>query len=106
MTDLTPNDTVRQCTDRGFVNTLPIPSGVVCYNRTTTGSEAVYICDNGFHQNGAAAKVCQSSGVWNGSASQCLPDQDGQDGITRVYHCELGVNVTRHMHSSAQNKQV
>ena len=58
MTDLTPTDAVRQCTDRGFVNTLPIPSGVVCYSQTTTGSEAVYICDDGFHQNGAATRVC------------------------------------------------
>ena len=40
--DLTPTDAVRQCADEGFVNTLPIPSGVVCYNRTTAGSEAVY----------------------------------------------------------------
>ena len=105
MTDLTPTDAVRQCPDRGFANTLPIPSGVVCYNRTTTGSEVVYICDDGFHQDGAATRVCQSGGLWNGSTPQCLPDQDGQDGITHVYHCELGVNVTRHMHTSTQNKQ-
>ena len=79
MTDPTPTDAVRQCT--AFVNTLPIPSGVVCYNRTTAGSEAVYICDEGFHQDGAATRVCQSGGVWNGSIPQCLPDQDEQDGI-------------------------
>ena len=53
LTDLTSTDAVSQCADRGFANTLPIPSGVVCYNRTTTGSEAVYICDEGFHQDGA-----------------------------------------------------
>ena len=80
LTDLTPTDAVRQCTDRGFVNTLPIPSGMVCYSRTTAGSEAVYICDDGFHQNGAATRMCQSGGIWNGSAPQCLPDQDRQDG--------------------------
>ena len=80
MTDLTPNDAVRQCADRGLVNTLSIPSGVVCYNRTTAGSEAVYICDEGFHQDGAATRVCQSDGVWNGSVPQCLPAQRGQDG--------------------------
>ena len=77
MTDLTPTDTVRQCADRGFVNTIPIPSGVVCYSQTTAGSEAVYICDDGFHQNGAVTRVCQSGGVWTGSAPQCLPDGQG-----------------------------
>ena len=75
LTGLTPTDAVRQCADGGFANTLPIPSGMVCYNRTTTGSEAVYICDEGFHQDGTATRVCQSDGVWNGSIPQCLPDQ-------------------------------
>ena len=81
MNDLTPNDAVRQCAERGFANTLPIPSGIVCYNRTTTGSEAVYICDDGFHQDGAATRVCQGGGVWNGSVPQCLPDKGGHKGI-------------------------
>ena len=75
LTDLTPNNAVRQSVDREFVNTLPIPSGVVCYNRTTPGSEAVYICEDGFHQDGAATRVCQSGGAWNGSIPQRLPDQ-------------------------------
>ena len=91
MTDLTPTDAVRQCADRGFPNTLPTPSGVACYDRTTTGSEAVYICDNGFHQDGAATRVCQSGGVWNGSIPQCLPDSHGQDGIIFVSLHKLGV---------------
>ena len=81
VTDLTSNDAVRQCADRGFANTLSIPSGVVCYSRATGGSEAVHICDNGFHQDGAATRVCQSNGVWNSSIPQCLPDTGGQDGI-------------------------
>ena len=70
-TDLTPTD--RWCADRGFGNTLPIPSGVVCYNRTTAGSEALYICEDGFHQDDAVTRVCQSNGVWNGSIPQCSP---------------------------------
>ena len=75
LTDLTPSNAVRQCADRGLLNTLPTLSQIVCYNRTTAGSEAVYICDDGFHQNGAATRVLQSDGVWNGSIPQCLPDQ-------------------------------
>ena len=81
MNDLTPTDAVRQCADRGFANTLPIPSGVVCYSRITAGSEAVYICDDGFHQDGAATRVCQSDGAWNSSTPRCLTVPGGQDGI-------------------------
>ena len=80
LSDLTPIDAVRQCVDRGFVNTLPTLSGVVCYNKTAAASEAVYICDEGFHQDGAATRVCQSGGVWNGSIPQCLPDQGDTGG--------------------------
>ena len=89
LSDLTPTDAARKCADRGFVNTVSISSGVVCYNRTTTGSEAVYICDDGFHQDGAATRVCQSGGVWNGSIPQCLPDQDGQVSSVPV-NCHQG----------------
>ena len=83
MIDLTPTDAVTQCADRGFANTLPIPSGVVCYSRTDAGSEAIYVCDDGFHQDGAATRVCQSDGVWNGSLPQCLPNLERQ-GTTSV----------------------
>ena len=81
LNDLTPTDAVRQCADRGFANIVPIHGGVVCNTGTTLGSQAVYICDNGFHQDGAATRVCQSGGVWNGSIPLCLPDQGRQDGI-------------------------
>ena len=71
LTDLTPH-VVGLCADRGFANSLPISNGVVCFSRTTAGSEVVYICDDGFHQDGEATRVCQSDGVWNGSAPQCI----------------------------------
>ena len=88
-----------KCAERGFTNTLPIPSGMVCYNRTTAGSEAVYICDDGFHQGGAATRVCPSGGVWNGSIPQCLPDQGRQDGkylVSVHYHPEVINCIYRH----------
>ena len=71
-TDLTPTDAVKQCAN--------IPNGLVCYSRNSAGSEAVYSCDDGFHKNGATARVCQSDGVWNGSIPQCFqdPEQDGK----------------------------
>ena len=83
LADLTSTDAVRHCADRGFARTMPISRGVVCYSRTTAGSEAVYICDNGFHQDGAETRVCQSEGVWNGSILQCLPNLETQ-GTTSV----------------------
>ena len=82
LTDLTSTDAVRQCAENAFASTLPIPNGAVCYSRTTAGSKALYICNDGFHQDGAATRVCQSEGVWNGSIPQCLPDMEGEDGIT------------------------
>ena len=82
LTDLIPTDAVRQCAESGFANTMRAHSGVVCYNRTTAGSEAVYICYDGFHQDDAARRVCQSDGVWNGSIPQCFTDPGTQDGIT------------------------
>ena len=77
LADLISTDAVRQCAGRGFVNTLHFPSGLVCYNRTTTGSEVVYMCDDGFQQDGPATRVCQSDGVWNGSIPHCSRGQDG-----------------------------
>jgi len=72
LTDLTPTDAVRLCADRGFANTLP--NGVLYFSRTAARSEAVYICDDGFHQDGVATRVCPSDGVWNGSIPQCISD--------------------------------
>ena len=74
LTDLISADMVGVCADRGFANTLPISNGVVCFSRTATSSEAVYICDDGFHQDGVATRVCQSDGIWNGSIPQCISD--------------------------------
>ena len=79
LTDLTPTDASKQCAIREFVNFLPIPNGVVCYNRTTT-LEAVYICHDGFYQNGTATRVCQNDGRWSGSIPECLQDPD-KEGI-------------------------
>ena len=84
LSDLAPTDAVRQCTDRGFANTMTIASGVVCYNRTTAKSQAVYICDIGFHEEHAVTRVCQRDGVWNGSIPQCFTDPGRQDGIASV----------------------
>ena len=89
MLDLIPNNAVRLCADRGFVNTLLVPRGVVCYNRTTAESEAVYICDEGFCQDGAATRVCQSDGVWNSSIPQWSTDTGGEYGTTSSRLCTL-----------------
>ena len=84
LTDLTPTDAVGLCADRGFANTLPISNGVVCFSRTAARSEAVYICDDGFHQDGVATRVCQSDGVWNGSIPQCI--SDGRSTLLNHHH--------------------
>ena len=87
LTDLTTTDAVTQCADRGFANTLPIPNGMVCYSTTEAGSEAIYVCSDGFHQDSAATRVCQSDGVWNGSLPQCLPNLERQGTTVSVHYC-------------------
>jgi len=89
MLDLIPTNAVGQCADRGFANTLLTPRGVVCYNRTTEGSEAVYICDEGFCQDGAVTRVCQSDGVWDGSIPQWSKDTGGEYGTTSSRLCTV-----------------
>ena len=64
-----------RCTDKGFVSSSSISGGVVCYNGTTAGSRAVYICNVGFVLMGNKARVCQRDGSWNGSIPQCIPEE-------------------------------
>ena len=93
LADLTSTDTIRHCADRGFAKTMPMHTQcVVCYSRTNAGSEAVYVCDEGFQQNGAATRVCQSDGVCNGSILQCMPNLENQ-GTTSVsvHYCSRKV---------------
>ena len=59
------------------MNSSSISGGVVCYNGTTAGSRAVYICIDGFFLVGVEARVCQSDGNWNGSVPQCVPEESG-----------------------------
>ena len=64
-----------QCTDSTIVSSSSISGGVVCYNGTTEGSRAVYICNDGFvlMVDNEDTRVCQSDGMWNGSIPQCIP---------------------------------
>ena len=68
-----------RCTDREFVNGSSICDGVVCYNETTEGSRAVYICNDGFvlREGDKATRVCHNNGIWNGSTPQCIPEEGG-----------------------------
>ena len=77
VTDLTDLDIPSQdevvdprCTDRGFMSNLSITDGVACYDRTTAGSRAVYICNNDTEID-EFTRVCQTDGNWNGSIPTC-----------------------------------
>ena len=61
------------------MNSSSISNGVVCYNETTEGSRAVYICDDGYNlmEGNEATRVCQSDGNWNGSIPKCIPGTQG-----------------------------
>jgi len=84
----TPNP--KRCTDRELVNSSSITDGVVCYNGTTTGSRAVYICNDGFvlKEGNEAIRICQSDGSWNGSIPQCFPEELGI--LTKIIHPRMG----------------
>ena len=66
----TQNETDLRCAERGFENSSSIFDGVVCYNGTTVGSRAVYICsvDN---QTVEATRICGADGIWNGTIPSC-----------------------------------
>ena len=55
------------------MNSSVILDGVVCYNGTTVGSRAVYICNDGFMLVGNEARVCQDEVSWSGNMPQCIP---------------------------------
>ena len=77
LTDLVSTDVVGQWADRRFVNTLTIPSGMICQSRTASESQALYICED---EDGAATRMCQSYWIWNGSIPECSPDPGRKDG--------------------------
>ena len=66
-----------RCGNRGFVNSSTISNGVVCYNETTAGSRAIYICNDGFNLMGTEARFCQSDGSWNGTIPLCIQEVPG-----------------------------
>lgn len=76
-----------RCVDRGFVSGSSISGGVVCYNGTTDGSTAVYICNDGFvlMEVDKATRICQSDGNWSGSTPQCIPQEGGGMCCSQLY---------------------
>ena len=54
-----------------YVASVEIPNGVVCYDGSSTGAEAVYFCNDGYQLEGERRRVCQSDGLWNGSVPTC-----------------------------------
>ena len=64
-----------RCANRTFMNSLSISGGVICYDGTTLGSRAVYICSDNYTlrmmEGNEITRVCQSNGSWNGTIPQC-----------------------------------
>ena len=77
LTDQSMTANPTKCIDRRLVNSSSISGGVVCYNGTTAGSRAVYICNNGLVLMGNEARVCQNDGNWNGTIPQCMQEERG-----------------------------
>ena len=49
-------------------------NGAVNLTNTTFGSEASYICDNGYllSDDGSQLRICQANGNWSSSAPECI----------------------------------
>ena len=79
LTDQSRTTNLTRCADRGLANSLSISDGVVCYNGTTIGSRAVYVCNDGFLlvEGDESTRVCQNDANWNGSIPQCIPEEKG-----------------------------
>ena len=80
-----------RCANRTFMNSASISGDVICYNGTTVGSRAVYICRDNYILNetmegNEITIVCQSNGSWNGTMPQCIQEGSGM-------YCKLLHNV-------------
>ena len=60
-----------RCSDSG--NSVGVPNGVACYDGSSTGAEAVYLCNDGYQLEGEGRRLCQMDGMWNGSVPTCGP---------------------------------
>ena len=72
----------------------PANGGVLLLN-TTTGSSAVYRCDDGFTINGTDVRICQSSGQWSGEAPVC--DRDRKS-LNCIIHRHAYIHTHTHIH--------
>ena len=60
---------------RSSVSSASISGGAVCLNGTTVGSNATYVCNDGYNLMGNKSRVCQMDGNWNGRTPRCIPEK-------------------------------
>ena len=77
--------------DCGSLEALPNGSITLDNGRTTFNSCAVYKCNEGFHLNGSANRMCKSNGQWSGSEPIC------------ERNCEFFLNSTSSLKLYSQN---
>eukprot|EP00731_Ephydatia_muelleri_P030228 Em0021g751a len=89
---------------------LPDPkNGRVFYNDTTPGSQAIYVCNDGFSLNGAETRTCVEQDGWSEAAPTCTAVNCGQlesplngrviqtgtiFGSIALYNCDEGFTLT------------
>ncbi len=78
------------------VDSLSIPNGVVCYNGTTLGSTAYYICNGDYEvfgrsdcENKDDLRECQQDGHWSGETIHCLQPTNGIYIVVYLFHIML-----------------
>ncbi len=83
-----------RCTDSE--GSLPILNGVVCYNGTTSGSTAYYICNGDYQVPGYSdckhkcnLRECQGDGHWSGETIPCLNGSINYKDFVQLVTCAL-----------------
>ena len=82
------------------------PNGVVCFNGTTQGSTAVYICDQGYHLDNDI-RVCQHNGNWSGDVVVCLPTTKTQGEHERKFKVvNIMIVVLKWLYYPTENSRI
>ena len=60
-------------------------NGAVTWTGLTTGSNAIYICNNGYQLNGDQIRTCMSNRMWSGQEPTCIRMKNAFVMCTHLY---------------------
>ena len=60
-------------------------NGIVRWTGLTTGSLAVYTCNNGYQPIGEQIRTCMNNGTWSGQETTCIRKKNAFVMCTHLY---------------------